>query len=79
MSDIVYVDRKIKFRVQPRSGIALKILRNHLADLLSTQMRIKPLTESQTLWDDVAMMVLGKVKPREPGEYQENITLVVNR
>ncbi|KAH9946814.1 P-loop containing nucleoside triphosphate hydrolase protein [Amylocystis lapponica] len=79
MSDTVYIDRKIRFRIPPKSGIALKILRTQLGSLLSTQLRCKPLVESQVLWNDLAMMVLSKVKPKGEEEYQERVTLVVNR
>ena len=78
-SDAVYIDRKIKFRVPAKSGIALKLLRNQLDVLLSTQMRQKPLVESQTLWNNLAMMVLGKVRPKDSEDHRENITLVVHR
>ncbi|KAH9835693.1 P-loop containing nucleoside triphosphate hydrolase protein [Rhodofomes roseus] len=74
----VYIDRKIKFCFSPKTGVAIKLLRAQLSSLLSTQMRTKPLSESQLLWNDLAMMVLGKVKPEEPGRQLDSITLVVN-
>ncbi|PCH33517.1 pre-mRNA-splicing factor ATP-dependent RNA helicase prp22 [Wolfiporia cocos MD-104 SS10] len=77
-SNTVLIDRKIRFRVPPKTGVALKVLRSQLSSLLATQMRIKPLDESQLLWNELAMMVLGKTKPKDPGG-QESVTLVINR
>jgi len=61
-SDSAFIDRKIKFHIPPKSNIALKFLRSRLGSLLAQQFRGKPLTESQILWKEVAMMVLGKAK-----------------
>ncbi|KAI0932374.1 hypothetical protein AcW2_001025 [Taiwanofungus camphoratus] len=79
LSNTVFVDRKIRFRLSPKSGVALKILRNQLSTLLSVQLRGDPLILSQLQWYELAMMVLGKIKPKNPDENQENITVVVNR
>ncbi|KAH0590581.1 hypothetical protein H2248_000717 [Termitomyces sp. 'cryptogamus'] len=62
ISDSAIIDRKIKFRISPKSNIALKFLRIQLWSLLAHQFRGKPLTESQVLWNEIAMLVLGKVK-----------------
>ena len=72
----MYIDRKIKFRLSPKTGIAIKLLRSQISTLLSAQMRIKPLSETQVLWNELAMMVLGKMRPEEPGRQLESITLV---
>jgi len=40
----------------------LKYLRHHLATILADQIRGKPLSESQLLWNELAMTVLGKTK-----------------
>ncbi|KAL6302192.1 P-loop containing nucleoside triphosphate hydrolase protein [Sparassis latifolia] len=77
-SDVVYIDRKIKFRITPKSGIALKVLRAQISSLLATQMRSKPLLESQVLWNDLAMMVLGKFKVNDPLENQDGVTVVIH-
>ena len=61
-SNSVFIDRKIKFRVPGRASVALKYLRHHLATILANQIRGKPLSESQLLWNELAMTVLGKVK-----------------
>ncbi|KZT74762.1 P-loop containing nucleoside triphosphate hydrolase protein [Daedalea quercina L-15889] len=79
IANIVYIDKKIKFRISPKAGIALKLLRSQLSSLLSAQMRAKPLTETQALWNELAMMILGKVKPEQPGRQLDSITLVVNK
>ncbi|KAG5648099.1 hypothetical protein DXG03_007134 [Asterophora parasitica] len=62
ISDSAFIDRKIKFRISPKVNIALKFLRTQLASLLAHQFRGKILTESQILWNEKALMVLGKVK-----------------
>lgn len=68
ISDGATIDRKIKYRVPPKANIALKILRGHLANILAQQFRGKPLTGSQTRWNEVALMVLGKQKLPEDEE-----------
>lgn len=78
MSDSVFIDRKIRFRITSKASVALKILRTQIDSLLGTQMRSKPLSESQALWNDIAMMVLGKEKPREVKDTVDNVTLVIN-
>ncbi|PFH54597.1 hypothetical protein AMATHDRAFT_134454 [Amanita thiersii Skay4041] len=61
-SDTIVVDRKLRFRVQPRTNIALKLLRNQLITLLSHQMRGKAITGSLARWNDIAIRALCKVK-----------------
>lgn len=79
MADSVLLDRKVRFRLDPKAGIALKYLRNHIASMLASQFRGKRSTIAQD-WEDIAMMVLGKVKPvNEEKKQQETVTLVVNR
>ena len=79
MSNTASIDRKIKFRIEPKSSIALKYLRMQLGQSLATQYRCKPLTETQVNWNDLAMMILGKVDIKESEEKREVTTLVVNR
>jgi ATP-dependent RNA helicase DHX29 len=62
--------------MSPKSNIALKILRNHLGTILAQQFRSKPLSESQSLWFEMALMVLGKVKI-EASEGEEHLAVVV--
>ncbi|KAG6842553.1 hypothetical protein C0991_000079 [Blastosporella zonata] len=62
ISDSAFIDRKIKFNIPPKTNIALKFLRTQLWSLLAQQFRGKPLAESQVLWNEIAMLVLGKVK-----------------
>jgi len=59
---LAFIDRKIKFRISRKVGVALKYLRHHLAAILANQIRGKPLSESQLLWDELAMSVLGRTK-----------------
>ncbi|KIY72745.1 P-loop containing nucleoside triphosphate hydrolase protein [Cylindrobasidium torrendii FP15055 ss-10] len=60
LSNTVIVDRKLKFRVAPRTIVALKGLRTQFQSVLAAQLRRKPLTESQVLWYELGMLVLGK-------------------
>ncbi|EIW86594.1 P-loop containing nucleoside triphosphate hydrolase protein [Coniophora puteana RWD-64-598 SS2] len=66
IANSAFVDRKIRFQLTPRANVALKILRTHLADVLSQQFRCRPLTESQTVWQCVAMKALAKMKEDIP-------------
>ena len=79
MSDSAFIDRKIKFHIEPKSSIALKLLRNNLGQLLASQFRGIPLDKKQTQWNDLAMMVLGKIKIKDPAEKEESVTVIVNR
>lgn len=67
ISDSAFIDRKIKFRISSKSNIALKFLRGQLGSLLAHQFRGKILTESQILWNDISLMVLGKIKVEDEG------------
>ncbi|KAI5124610.1 hypothetical protein M0805_004220 [Coniferiporia weirii] len=61
IADTVIIDRKIRYRLAPKTGIALKHLRAQLAGVLSAQFRGKELTERQQKWNELAVRVLGKV------------------
>ncbi|KAI0639258.1 P-loop containing nucleoside triphosphate hydrolase protein [Trametes polyzona] len=78
MADTASIDRKVRFRIQPKASIALKLLRNNLGTILATQFKIRPLSESQLRWDEIAMMILGKVKPEAPPQLQDGVTVVIN-
>ncbi|KAK0506080.1 P-loop containing nucleoside triphosphate hydrolase protein [Armillaria luteobubalina] len=73
ISDSFSIDRKIKFRVAPKTNIALKHLRTQLATVLSQQLRGKVLNESQILWNEMALSVLGKVKVEDENEVSISI------
>lgn len=75
VSDTAVIDRKIKFNIPAKTNVALKLLREHLYDILSTQFRGQPLVESHVVWNDVAQMVLGKIKPKDEKE-QTSITFM---
>ncbi|KAF8832459.1 hypothetical protein HHX47_DHR1001422 [Lentinula edodes] len=62
ISNAAFIDRKVKFQIAPKTNIALKFLRTQLTSLLSYQFRGKILTESHIFWNELALMVLGKVK-----------------
>ncbi|KAF8922394.1 P-loop containing nucleoside triphosphate hydrolase protein [Mucidula mucida] len=68
LSDMVIIDRKTRFRVSPKTNIALKFLRSQLADVLGSQLRGKVLTESRILWNELGMVVLGKIPVDEEKE-----------
>ncbi|KAG7450382.1 uncharacterized protein BT62DRAFT_916822 [Guyanagaster necrorhizus] len=75
ISDSLFIDRKIKFRVPPKTNIALKHLRTQLAAVLAQQFRGKVLNESQILWNDMALSVLGKVKVEDENEVSISIAM----
>ena len=79
ISNTVIIDRKLKFQVDAKTGVALKRLRNEVGQLLASQYRGQALVETQVNWNDIAMLVLGKVKQKDPDEKEETITLVVHR
>jgi hypothetical protein len=78
VSDAAFVDRKIKFRIPARTGLALKHLRNQLAVVLNERLRNKPITESQERWMDLVFIVLGKLRP-ELDSTAQNVVLDVVR
>ncbi|TRM65724.1 P-loop containing nucleoside triphosphate hydrolase protein [Schizophyllum amplum] len=57
-----FIDRKIRFCVEPKVNMAIKVLRSQLASNLSQQLRGKRLVGTQVQWQELAMMVLGKTK-----------------
>ncbi|OAX44745.1 P-loop containing nucleoside triphosphate hydrolase protein [Rhizopogon vinicolor AM-OR11-026] len=61
-SNMLSVDRKIRYQLTPKANVALKILRQHLTTILAQQLRGRPLTEPQVLWYDLAIAALGKIK-----------------
>jgi ATP-dependent RNA helicase DHX29 len=65
ISNSTSIDRKIRFRTSPKANIALKYLRGQLASLLASQFRGKVLTETNMLWNQVALTVLGKDRVAE--------------
>ncbi|KAF9044866.1 P-loop containing nucleoside triphosphate hydrolase protein [Hymenopellis radicata] len=68
LSDMVIIDRKTRFRVSPKTNIALKFLRSQLANVLGSQLRGKVLNESHILWNELGMVVLGKIPVDEEKE-----------
>ncbi|KAG1755151.1 P-loop containing nucleoside triphosphate hydrolase protein [Suillus paluster] len=61
-SNMLSIDRKIRYQLTPKANVALKVLRQHLTTILAQQLRGKPLMESQVLWYDLAITALGKIK-----------------
>jgi ATP-dependent RNA helicase DHX29 len=76
ISDSAFIDRKIKFRIPPKSNIALKFLRSQLSALLAHQFRGKFLAESQIFWNEVALKVLGKGKMKEDEGTNDPIVVI---
>lgn len=76
ISDSAFIDRKIKFRIPPKTNIALKHLRNQVNAVLATQLRGKPLTESQMLWMQSAMVVIGKLKLEGAGDGEQQNSIL---
>ncbi|KAF8642409.1 hypothetical protein AX16_009674 [Volvariella volvacea WC 439] len=62
ISNTASVDRKIRYRVATKTGIALKLLRNNLNRVFERQYSGKELTEMHLKWQQLALMVLGKGK-----------------
>lgn len=63
IAESLALDRKIRFRVAPKTNLALKYLRDQLSNNLAAQMRGRTLTEQQKQWSELAMFVLGRPKP----------------
>ena len=51
----------------------MKYLRDNLGTVLAAQFRSKPLVEDQVVWNEVALNVLGKIKPVEQAEKKQGI------
>lgn len=78
MADSVLLDRKVRFRLDGKAGIALKYLRSRIGSMLASQFRGDRSSTSSD-WEDVAIMLLGKLKPQAEERKPETVTLVVNR
>ncbi|TFY83774.1 hypothetical protein EWM64_g246 [Hericium alpestre] len=77
ISDSASLERKIRFNIPPKANIALKHLRSQLSSILASQLRGKPLTESQLLWMKFALVVLGKTRLEEESKQPSAILNVV--
>lgn len=75
----MFVDKKIRYRIDARASVALKFLRNHLASILASHFRKDRLVGQDPILEEIAMAMLGKVKPQDSEKKLESITLVVNR
>jgi len=60
---MVLIDRKIRFHVSPKAAVAIKILRERLADTLSSSYSDKPISATQEKWEQLALVALGRLKP----------------
>jgi len=61
-AELASVDRKINYRFGPKTAVALKVLREQMASILSLQMRGKSLDKVQMEWYELAMQVLKHLK-----------------
>lgn len=77
MSHTAIVDRKIKYRLAPRTNVAVKILRTQLSGILAQRFRGKPLTESQICWHKLAMTALGRIKLEAETEEPTSAKIVI--
>ncbi|TFK30567.1 pre-mRNA-splicing factor ATP-dependent RNA helicase prp22 [Coprinopsis marcescibilis] len=75
-ADSASIDRKIRFQVPAKTNVAIKFLREQLLKLLSMQFAGQPVVESQLQWYDLAIVVLGKVRPADTRTEQTSITIV---
>ncbi|CAA7266563.1 unnamed protein product [Cyclocybe aegerita] len=62
VADMTSIDRKIKYSLPPKTGVALKILRDQLSSLLAHQYQGKALTSNQRLWKEIGLLALGRTK-----------------
>jgi len=78
VSNAAIVDRKIKFLIPAKTNLALKCLQKQLAAVLSERLQNKPSTESQERWMEMALIVLGKLRP-ERDRNEQTIVLDIVR
>ncbi|KAI0002050.1 P-loop containing nucleoside triphosphate hydrolase protein [Russula vinacea] len=77
-SDSAFVDPKIRFRIPAKANLALKYLRNKLAVELSERIRNKPPTGgSQERWMEMAVVVLGKLQPKQSSRTQSIVLDII--
>ena len=79
LASSVFLDRKIRYNINAKTGVALKFLRKEMASTLAMHFGGKPVTGSHAVWEDTAMAMLGKVKPDDSERKLDKITLVTNR
>jgi ATP-dependent RNA helicase DHX29 len=72
-----FVDRKIRFHIPAKTNLALKYLRHKLAVVLSERLQKKPLTGSQERWMEMALVILGNLRPEQSSS--ETIVLDIIR
>lgn len=65
ISDATFIDRKLKYTISAKSNVALKILRERLADILALQFQSKILTESQMVWMNIGLLALSRAKLKD--------------
>ncbi|KAI0257581.1 P-loop containing nucleoside triphosphate hydrolase protein [Lactifluus subvellereus] len=78
VSNAAIIDRKIKFRIPAKTNLALKCLQKKLAAVLSERLRNKPSIESQERWTEMALLVLGKLRP-ERDQNEQTVVLDIVR
>lgn len=66
------LDRKIRFRVEPKTALAIKRLREQFHTAMGSRMRGKPLTSKQQEWFDLGLRYLAT------GQWDEEQSIVVN-
>lgn len=66
------IDRKLRFRVDPKTALALRHLRDHLSSAMAMRLRGKPLSSRQQEWFELALKCLGT------SLYEDQQTVVVS-
>ena len=78
MSDSVFLDRKVRYRMSPKTGLAFKLLRNQVGSLLAARLRNDSSENVGSLWEQLIMKILGHIKVEDIEKKPETVTLVVN-
>jgi hypothetical protein len=79
LAESISLDKKIRYSIGPKASVALKYLRKQLAGTLATHLSGKPVVGSEAVWEDIAMAILGKLKPEDTEKKAEKLKLVVNK
>lgn len=53
------IDKKLRYRIDPKSALAVKLLRDRFAAAMATRLRGRPLTERQEQWFALALQCIA--------------------
>jgi len=66
-SSSAQIDKRLTYRIDPKSAVALKLLRSQVARIMSSKMRGKAMTESQKKWFELGMeYIMTEPNEEEP-------------